>query len=232
MNCSWDAPGANPYQGAPHTAVYAYADIPKPIQDRLSERMSKLQYDDVAVISRTDIQGASQYTDLRYMHFGMGKVCKTVTRNGWRPGATEVGLIYCEEEHCLIVPTVCRNVSRVTRVSKREFPAPTAPGGGSGIYAAPGAGSGAGWATPNYSAVGDQSPVTFKQASMVPYQTWWQPTVVVWSPGWGGGDWWVAPPVNPIYPLPPAPPVPEPASYLLALVGLGVVLMARKKEKK
>ena len=215
--CSWDSPGANPYRGAPEAAVYSYADIPKPIQDRLSQRMSKRQYDDVAVIHGRTIEGKHRYDDLRDMHFGKNTVCRTVSRSGWRPGATEVGLVYCEEEHCLIVPTVCRNVSRVTRVLPGQSPTPTDPGG-----------SGAGGYRRAYAVV-DQSPVTFAQASqppLVPYQQWWQPVVPIWYPdGPVFGDGWMPP----NYPLPPAPPVPEPASYMMALAGIGFILLRLRK---
>jgi hypothetical protein len=48
------------------------------------------------------------------MHFGNGRICRQVTRTKWLSTAVERGLVYCEGEHCLIVPTVCRNLSRIT----------------------------------------------------------------------------------------------------------------------
>lgn len=113
--CSWNNPGANPYVGQVPNAVYSYADIPKPIQDRLYSRMLRQDYDDIALIGSETIMGAHVYSDLRQMHFGNGKRCEAVDRSKWS-GRMERGLIYCEAEHCLIVPTICRNVSRVTRV--------------------------------------------------------------------------------------------------------------------
>lgn len=113
--CSWNNPGINPFSGQVPDTVYSYADIPKPIQDRLYERMKRRDYDDIALIGTETITGAHTYSDLRQMHFGNGKRCESVDRSKWS-GRMERGLIYCEDEHCLIVPTVCRNVSRVTRV--------------------------------------------------------------------------------------------------------------------
>ena len=53
------------------------------------------------------------------MHFGIGRVCSNVSRQAWLPAHQERGLVYCEGTECIIVPTVCRNVSRI----KRDEPA-------------------------------------------------------------------------------------------------------------
>lgn len=113
--CSWDRPGANRYTGNVADAVYNYPDIPKPVQERLRARMMKHDYDDLAEITGDSIIGAFAYDDLRGMHFGQNQVCDKVSRANWG-GKAERGLVYCEAEHCLIVPTVCGNVSRVTKM--------------------------------------------------------------------------------------------------------------------
>lgn len=114
-SCSWDRPGVNPFVGDVVAAVDRYADIPAATRAALKARMAKRQYDDLATITRDGISGQQRYTDLRDMHFGAGRVCQTVTRDRWTPSTQERGLVYCEDGHCIIVPTVCRNVSRVTR---------------------------------------------------------------------------------------------------------------------
>lgn len=119
--CSWDSPGANAFKGDTVAAVDRYVDIPAPVRAALKQRMAARQFDEVAAIRRDNIEGRHVYTGLRDMHFGRGQVCRTVTRDKWPADAVERGLVYCESDHCLIVPTVCRNVSRVTR-------APTPPG--------------------------------------------------------------------------------------------------------
>ncbi len=117
--CSWANPGQNPYTGDVPSAVDSYTDIPAEVRARLKYRMERRKYDDLAVIRRDSIQGYdTSYSDLRSMHFGKGDVCSTVTRDSWPEKHEEVGLIYCEAGHCLIVPTVCRNVSRVTKIEK------------------------------------------------------------------------------------------------------------------
>ena len=115
--CSWDRPGADPYIGNVVTAVDRYEDIPEPVRAALKKRMAARQYDDIAVIRRDTVVGQHLYSpELRDMHFGQGQVCRTVTRTRWTPTTEERGLVYCESGHCIIVPTVCRNVSRVTRL--------------------------------------------------------------------------------------------------------------------
>jgi hypothetical protein len=96
-------------------AVDRYTDIPAVTRTALKARMAEQRYDDIAVIGRDHITGRYRYGGLRDMHFGTGRVCRTVTRLGWPAQAQERGLVYCEAGHCIIVPTVCRNVSRVTR---------------------------------------------------------------------------------------------------------------------
>lgn len=138
-NCSWDRPGFNPFMGNVVAAVDRYADIPAPVRATLKKRMAARQYDEIASIKRDSIGGKYNYSDLRDMHFGAGQVCQTVTREKWSDKNEERGLVYCESGHCLIVPTVCRNVSRVTRgaaIKAAEADAPSGGGGG-------GAGSGA-----------------------------------------------------------------------------------------
>ena len=113
--CSWDRPGANPFTGDVVAAVDRYQDIPVAVREALKARMAARRYDEIATITRDDIVGAYRYEGLRDMHFGRGTVCRSVTRDRWQPRVQERGLVYCEQGHCLIVPTVCRNVSRITR---------------------------------------------------------------------------------------------------------------------
>jgi hypothetical protein len=115
--CSWDHPGANAFVGPVPAAVDRYTDIPVEVRERLKARMERRDFDEMATIRRDSITGRYRYaSEIRDMHFGTGRVCRTVTRSQWAPEAVERGLVYCEAEHCIIVPTVCRNVSRVTRL--------------------------------------------------------------------------------------------------------------------
>jgi hypothetical protein len=127
--CSWDRPGANAFTGDVVAAVDRYKDIPAATRAKLKARMEQRQYDEIAVIGRNSITGKATYSpEIRDMHFGAGTVCRTVTRSRWDAKAEERGLVYCEDEHCLIVPTVCRNVSRVTRLKKAPTTAAVSPG--------------------------------------------------------------------------------------------------------
>lgn len=117
-HCSWDRPGVNPFMGDVVAAVDRYRDIPPDVRDRLKARMAKRAYDDLVSIRRDSIDGrgghayGSAITD---MHFGTRQLCRSVTRASWSPAMQERGLVYCDSGHCILVPTVCRNVSRVSR---------------------------------------------------------------------------------------------------------------------
>jgi len=134
--CSWDRPGVNPYMGDVVAAVDRYKDIPVATRERLKARMHKREYDEMVSIKRDGITGKAQYSsEIRDMHFGAGSVCGTVTRAKWTQTMEERGLVYCEDGQCILVPTVCRNVSRIPRTRPAAAaparpappPAPSAP---------------------------------------------------------------------------------------------------------
>lgn len=114
--CNWDHPGYQPFMGDLVAAVDRYTDIPAATRKRLQERMSARRYDDLVDIRRDSIAGRNSYDPaIRDMHFGDGLMCREVTRSRWTDTALERGLVYCEDGHCLLVPTVCRNLSRIER---------------------------------------------------------------------------------------------------------------------
>jgi hypothetical protein len=136
-SCSWDRPGKNPYMGELPAALDRYTDLPSDVRTKLKDRIAKQQYDDVVDIKRDAIissQGKFTYiSQIRDMHFGdKGRVCATVTRKRWKATTTERGYVYCESGQCVMVPTVCRNVSRVMQnkspaVAADKAAAPAAP---------------------------------------------------------------------------------------------------------
>ena len=129
-SCAWDRPGHNPFMGDVVAAVDRYRDIPDAVRARLKVRMTRREYDDLVSIRRDSISGRAEYgTTISDMHFGTHQVCRSVTRAAWRPDMQERGLVYCEGRHCILVPTVCRNVSRISRaaVSPEHAQAPDEP---------------------------------------------------------------------------------------------------------
>ena len=117
-SCNWNRPGVNPFTGDVVAAVDRYTDIPLEVRGRLKSRMAKREYDDMVTIRRDGIAGRMGYEyspAIRDMHFGPGKVCRTVTRKSWSSKTVERGLVYCDSGQCILVPTVCRNVSRIAR---------------------------------------------------------------------------------------------------------------------
>jgi hypothetical protein len=147
-SCSWDRPGKDPYMGELPAAIDRYTDLPADVRAKLKDRIAKQQYDDLVVIKRDSIEGGGNFvyaSDIRGMHFGSkGRVCDSVTRKNWKPTMTERGLVYCEAGQCVLVPTVCRNVSRVSRkpndvaAAKAATPTAAAPGAAPAVPAAAG----------------------------------------------------------------------------------------------
>lgn len=132
-NCSWNSPGRNPYRGSVSEAVSRYVDIPAPVRSELIAKIQSGRADDLAIIMRDSVAGKFDYSPhLTSMHFGQRTVCEYVTRDNWAPTRREPASVYCSGEHCLIVPKICGNISRVRRI--------VGGGGGTGASApAPGA---------------------------------------------------------------------------------------------
>src|SRR3990167_453650 len=121
-HCTWTDPGHNPFMGDVVAAVDRYADIPTEVRTCLKARMASRAYDEIVSIRRDAIVGQARYRpEIRDMHFGTGQVCATIDRQPWPTDAQERGLVYCEADHCILVPTVCRNVSRISREHPAEI---------------------------------------------------------------------------------------------------------------
>lgn len=148
-SCEWRWPGHDPFLGDVPGAVDDYRDIPAPTRERLKARMRRFAYDDIVAIRRDAIEGEARYEPaLLDMHFGNRRLCRQVTRKTWPANHEERGLAYCEDGHCIVVPLVCRNVSRIVRK-----PVVTTMGGPSGsgeplVFEPPSAGLPVGPATP------------------------------------------------------------------------------------
>lgn len=244
--CSWDRPGHNPYTGDAAAALNRYPDIPADVRARLRSRMEAHRYDDVAAITRDAIVGRHAYQpQIRDMHFGASRVCREVSRAGWPASMQERGLVYCESGHCILVPTVCGNVSRIARRPEAVAPervvveddpaqsalrlaaapplqsfdellalplgAPLPEQGGAGgpplpfVPFVPGSPGGGGGAGPAFGVPPSTTP----------------PPIVLPPPDGEPGPPDGTPPPPPV--LPPVAAVPEPGTWLLMVVGLGLL---------
>jgi len=123
--CNWSDRGLDPYMGDLPSAVDTYTQIPKPTREALKAKMRARQYDDTAHITSAGIASATwEYGPLRMMHFGNGsKLCGIVNTSMWAPKDTgERALIYTVGEWSIAVPSVCRNVSLITRGNRISPP--------------------------------------------------------------------------------------------------------------
>ncbi len=113
--CSWAHPGANPYRGDPVSALSDFS-MPEETRRQLRVLMTAHRYTDVATITRDAIVGQQHYEGLREMHSGHGQTCHgAVDRSAWSDQLQERGLVYCVGDTCVIVPTICNNVSLASR---------------------------------------------------------------------------------------------------------------------
>ena len=248
-SCSWDHPGVNPFMGDVVAAVDRYRDIPPDVRATLKARMAQHQYDDVVTIGRDRISGNSSYDydrSLRDMHFGAGAVCTNVTRSKWSAKAEQRALVYCEKNQCIVVPTICRNVSRISR--RNAGPGGGAVGGSGGSSNDVGASGGG----PTEGA--PDSPLSSGGNAAMPGNApahagapdtgnpgWTNSTAAGPGRGNGGNDWgpssnpdvpYIGVPFSPgppvvtpaeVIPVVPSTPVPEPATWMLLLAGLAIV---------
>jgi hypothetical protein len=115
-SCSWDRPGINPYRGNVRDALERYADIPDVDRIALKHRIEQGQADEQVQITRDAIRGQREYDPaIHDMHFGAASVCHDVTRGKWDAARTEAAAVYCVKDHCILVPKICGNISRISR---------------------------------------------------------------------------------------------------------------------
>ena len=105
------------------SAVDNFKNLPAVEREVIKKKMESRKYDDIVLITRYGVSGTTQgYADsLEFMHYGdpgRSVICKKISRSKWPTGHTERGLVYCDQgEYCVVVPTVCRNVSLIKRKS-------------------------------------------------------------------------------------------------------------------
>jgi hypothetical protein len=235
--CSWNTPGRHPYRGTAMEAVSRYVDIPAATRLRLAARIDAGRADDDVVITRDAIEGRGSYASaITDMHFGRQTVCGRVTRERWPVTAREPAKVYCADGHCLIVPRICGNISRI-RTAGNGGASDSAGGGaggsegGSGSQYAPRSASmpqPAGAPEVDIEATDAMAQLTIALAApapMTPLSTAGRP-FGDWTPGpaWGAGN---APGAGPVRTAPLSP-VPEPAGWLMFLIGAaGVIAYSR-----
>ncbi|WP_197507036.1 MHFG family PEP-CTERM protein [Mitsuaria sp. 7] len=215
-------------------AVDRYTDIAPEVRERLKARMRAHDYNDIVEISRDRIVGDASYEpQIRDMHFGQGRVCASVSRDRWTDEQRERALVYCEGTACVMVPTVCRNVSRIARV----------PGSGGGGGAAPPGEDelifdppGAGAPTPvpaDAPPFASLPPTPLPYVPVTPPGSFSSPPRVSIGPPSGG-----PPPVTvptPLFVLPPRaveippPAVPEPSTVAMLVAGLALLALTVRR---
>jgi hypothetical protein len=128
--CSWNRPGVDPYRGDAAAAVEHYQDIPAAQRQVLRDKLAGGKPDDKVAIGRDAVTGAWQYDPaIRDMHFGKRRMCGSVDRSKWSAARSEPAAVYCADQHCIIVPKICGNVSRITRLTPATPATPARPEG-------------------------------------------------------------------------------------------------------
>jgi hypothetical protein len=119
--CSWQNPGANPYQGNIEDAINFYREIPTPVRETLKARITAGQADELVDIGKYSVRsstGAFYAPAITDMHFGPNLVCSTITRRRWPENMVQKAAMYCEDKYCVIIPFICGNISRIEKTDR------------------------------------------------------------------------------------------------------------------
>ena len=224
-SCDWNHPAVDAYTGTPRAAIMAMVEIPMPVRAVLVARAEAHDYDDTVYIDRDSIRSPKHAYQpvIRQMAFGArGRVCKTVTRDGWAADRVEGAWVYCESGWCVAIPAVCRNWFIATRLPDDQ---PEIPGNGG---------------SPVVALADEPSPVTIAG----PQTTKGEIEPRAWrDTDASDGAWAVGPAfsvfngagyayVGVAFPGVPYPvlAVAEPETYALILAGLAAVAIARRRK--
>jgi hypothetical protein len=228
--CSWNTPGRHPYRGTAMEAVSRYVDIPAATRSRLAARIGAGSADDDVIITRDAVEGRHGYHPaITGMHFGRRTVCEEVARERWSATAREPAKVYCEDGHCLIVPRICGNISRIRR---------SAAGGAPAGAAGPRAGVQAGGYIPRGGSI--PLPAGAPEADIELADAMAQlvagPAAAPAPPrapgfplgGWAPGTGIGALPNASLPAAVPALPVPEPAGWMMLLAGAACLVLSSR----
>jgi hypothetical protein len=141
--------------------------------------------------------------------------------------------VYCEKDHCIIVPTVCKNVSRVTRTPKPVKPVAPPASSASATQGGGGGGGGGGGSPTSL-----QTPFVVQSApdgippmhrEPVPGTLYPQTS----GPGWYPPTYYPPKALPGWYPPPEViPTIPEPGTWMMTLLGLVLIGIVRRKSVK
>jgi len=116
--CNWNNPGSNPFVGSVELALQSYK-FPKKVVDSLAEKIKQNDYTSEALITKDGVISNGYAFSLRDMHWGNNQKCiGNVNRDNWSANHKEKAKIFCEGNHCVIIPEVCNNIAKITYFEK------------------------------------------------------------------------------------------------------------------
>lgn len=226
---NWKHRNVNPYMGSISAAIEDYRDVYGPAERKeLARRIDAREYDDIVEIRRDTISGKYHYESTIWrMHSGSPGT-KDPLRTSWTAADLERGLVYCSGSRCVLVPTVCRNVSLINRVEQlipvQHAPAATV-GGPAPVYVeVPPLEGGGATTTGGVPTVHALSVLPTNGDSPSESGSGNPPFIQPYYPPIGGGGGIVVITVPPV-----TTPVPEPAPWVLILCGALVLSLYTRR---
>ena len=205
--------------GDPVKAVDNYQDIPLETRNALKSAIAKKAYSAFIEIKRDSLGDGLFEPEITQMHFGKNKLCMTVDRSKWSPTAVERGMVFCADGYCLLLPTVCGNLSRIKPVPVKSLQPLEPSAGGSALGFLPSPLPRSFLESPLPDNLVEIPELEIKLNPMItPPSTFEQR----WTP-------FLEPPIN-YYNYPRVVEIPEPKSIFLAALGVLVVLSLSKKK--
>lgn len=111
--CNWDNPGHDPYTNTVSAALSQFS-IPAAHKNVIEAQIKAGANTGMVFITKDGLVSPDRnLSTFMMMTFGKNKMCYGVERTRWADSHYEPAKLYCSGDYCVMIPTVCGNITQV-----------------------------------------------------------------------------------------------------------------------